>query len=100
MTALQNSRYVGYGQLHVSIVDGRDKNIWPIAIVPQVLIKGPDQTFVCSGGEGLEQPLQTPSLQLLDRPLCSFILGEFVFDGKRSLQDELLALNRGSGNGV
>jgi hypothetical protein len=51
--------------------------------------------FICGGGDGLKQPLQTLVLQLLDRPFCSFILGEFVFDGERSLQDELTAFNRG-----
>jgi hypothetical protein len=45
MTTFQNSRYVGYGHLHVPIIYGRDKNIWPAAIVPQMLIKSPDQTF-------------------------------------------------------
>jgi hypothetical protein len=34
MTALQSSRYVGYGHLHVFAIDGRDKNVWPAVIVP------------------------------------------------------------------
>ena len=54
ITAFQSSRYIGYGQLHISIVDGRDKNVWLAAVVPQMLIKSPDQTFVCSAGDGLE----------------------------------------------
>jgi hypothetical protein len=98
MTVLQNSRYVGYGHLHIYIVNGREKNVWLAALVPQMLIKGLNQTLVCSGGDGLEQPLQTPALQFLVRPTCSIILGEFIFDGERSLQDELSALNRWSGN--
>jgi hypothetical protein len=39
MVAFQNSRYVDYGHLNVSIVNGRDKNVWPIAIVLQVLVQ-------------------------------------------------------------
>jgi hypothetical protein len=58
------------------------KNVWPAALVPQMLIKSSDQTLVCSGGDGLEQSLQTLTLQFLDRPTCSIILGEFVFDGE------------------
>jgi hypothetical protein len=33
VTALQNGRYIGYGHLYVSAVDGRDKNIWLATIV-------------------------------------------------------------------
>jgi hypothetical protein len=51
MTAFQSSHYVGYGHLHIPIIDGRDKNVWPATIVPQMLIKSSDQTFVCRGGD-------------------------------------------------
>ena len=34
ITAFQSSRYVGYGHLYVSIVDGRDKNVWLAVVVP------------------------------------------------------------------
>jgi hypothetical protein len=54
MTTFQSSHYVGYGHLHVSIVDGKDKHIWPATVVPQMLIKSLDQTFLCGGGDGLE----------------------------------------------
>jgi hypothetical protein len=54
MVAFQNNRYVGYGHLDVSIVDGRDKDVWPVAVVLQVFIKGMDQTFICVGGDGFE----------------------------------------------
>jgi hypothetical protein len=54
VTAFQNSRYVGYGHLNVYTVNGREKNVGPAALVPQMLIKNLDQTLVCSGGDGLE----------------------------------------------
>jgi hypothetical protein len=54
MVTFQNSRYVGYGHLDVSIVDGRDKDVWPVAVVLQIFIKGSDQTFICGGGDGFE----------------------------------------------
>jgi hypothetical protein len=41
----------------------------------------------------LEKPLQSPVLQLLNRPTCSFIIGELLFDGKGVLQNVLTALN-------
>jgi hypothetical protein len=37
--AFQNSRYVGYGHLDASIVDGRDKDVWPAIVILQILIK-------------------------------------------------------------
>jgi hypothetical protein len=97
MVALQNSRYISYGHLHFSSVDGRDKNIRLVAIITQMLVKSSDQAFVCSGGDGLEKPLQTPVLQLLNRLTCSFIIGELLFNGKGVLQNELTALNGRSG---
>jgi hypothetical protein len=54
ITAFQNSRYVSYGHLDVYTINGREKNIWPAALVPQMLIKSSDQTLVCSGGDVLE----------------------------------------------
>jgi hypothetical protein len=57
VTALQNGHYIGYGHLHISAIDGRDKNIWLAAIVSQMLIKSSDQTLICGGGYGLKQPL-------------------------------------------
>jgi hypothetical protein len=57
VTALQNSHYIGYGRLHVSAVDGRDKNVWPAAIIPQMLVKSTDQMFIRGGGDKLELPL-------------------------------------------
>jgi hypothetical protein len=98
VTAFQNSRYVGYGHLDVDAVNGREKDVWPAALVPQMLIKCSDQTLVCSGGNGFEKPLQTPALQFFDRPTCSFIIGELLFDGKGVLQNELPTLNRWPGN--
>jgi hypothetical protein len=97
VTALQNGCYIGYGHLHVSAVDGRDKNIWLAAIVSQMLIKSSDHTLICGGGDGLKQPLQTPALQFLDCPTCSIIIGELLFDGKNVLQNELLTLKRRPG---
>jgi hypothetical protein len=97
VTALQNGRYIGYGHLHVSTVDGRDKNIWLAAIVSQMLIKCFDQTHICGGGDGLKQPLQTLVLQFLDHPTCSIIIGELLFDGKSVLQNELPTLKRRPG---
>jgi hypothetical protein len=93
VTALQSGRYVGYGYLHFSSVDGRDKNVQLVPVITEVLIKFSDQALVCSGGDGLEQPLQTPTLQFLNCPTCSFIVGELLFDGKGVLQQELTALN-------
>jgi hypothetical protein len=57
VTALQNNHYIGYGHLHVSAVDGRDKNVWPAEIIPQMLVKSTDQMFVRGGGDKLELPL-------------------------------------------
>jgi predicted membrane-bound spermidine synthase len=62
MAALQNSHYIGYGHLHFSSIDGRDKNVWLVVIITQMLIKSSNQALVCSGGDGLEKPLQTPVL--------------------------------------
>jgi hypothetical protein len=42
IVAFQNSRYVGYGHLDVSIIDGKDKDVWPVVVVLQVFIKGSD----------------------------------------------------------
>jgi hypothetical protein len=86
VTTLQHGRYIGYGDLHFSSVDGRDKNVWLVAVITLMLIKLSDQALVCSGGDGLEKPLQTPVLQLLNRSTCSFIIGELLFDGKGVLQ--------------
>jgi hypothetical protein len=97
MVAFQNNRYVGYGHLDVSIIDVRDKDVWPVAVVLQIIIKGSDQTFICGGGDWFEQPLQTLALKLLNCPLCCIILGEIFFDGKCGLQDELSTLKRGLG---
>jgi hypothetical protein len=33
VTAFQNSRYIGYGHLDVDAVNGREKDIWPAALV-------------------------------------------------------------------
>jgi hypothetical protein len=62
MAALQNGHYIGYGHLHFDAVNGREKDVWPVALVPQMLIKCLDQTLVCSGGNGFEKPPQTPAL--------------------------------------
>jgi hypothetical protein len=83
-----------YGHLHVSAVDGRGKNVRLATIITQMLVKSTDQTFVCGGGDGLEQPLQTPVLLFLDHPTCSIIIGELLFDGKSVLQNELPTLKR------
>jgi hypothetical protein len=42
MAALQNSRYIGYGHLHFDAVNEREKDVWPAALVPQMLIKCSD----------------------------------------------------------
>jgi hypothetical protein len=97
MVTFQNSCYVSYGHLDVSIIDGRDKDVWPVVVVLQILVKGLDQTFICSGGNRFEQPLQTSVLKLLNCPLCCIILVEIFFDGKCGLQDELPTLKRGPG---
>jgi hypothetical protein len=39
MTAFQSSCYVDYGHLHISTVNGRDKNAWLAGLIPQMLIK-------------------------------------------------------------
>jgi hypothetical protein len=54
VATLQNGHYIGYGHLHFSSIDGRDKNIRSAAIITQMLVKSPDQTLICSGGDGLE----------------------------------------------
>jgi hypothetical protein len=98
MATLQYNRYIGYGHLHFSSVNGREKYDRLVAINPQMLVKFFDQALVSSGGDGLEKPLQTPALQFFNRPTCSFVVGELLFDGKGVLQQELTALNGRPGN--
>jgi hypothetical protein len=54
--ALQSCNYVSYGHLNVSVIYGRGKDVWPVAIIRQILLKNPDWTFIGSGGDKLEQP--------------------------------------------
>jgi hypothetical protein len=93
MAALQHSRYIGYGHLHFSFVNGREKYVRLVTIYPQMFVELSDQSLVCSGGDGLEKPLQTLALQFLYCPTCSFVVGELLFDGKHVLQQKLTALN-------
>jgi hypothetical protein len=86
--ALQGRNYVSYSHLDVSVVDGRGKSVWLVAVICQILIK----TFIGSGYDRLEQPLQTAALQLLNRPTCCLKFGEVFFDSKRHLQHKLLRL--------
>jgi hypothetical protein len=97
MAALQHSRYIGYGQLHFSSVNGREKYIWLATVNPQMSVKFSDQSLVCSGGDGFEKPLQILALQFLYRPTCGFVVGELLFDGKGVLQQELSTLHRRPG---
>jgi hypothetical protein len=62
VTAFQNCRCIGYGHFDIDAVNGREKDTWPAALVPQMLTKCLDQTLVCSGGNDFEKPLQTPML--------------------------------------
>jgi predicted membrane-bound spermidine synthase len=39
VAALQHGRYIGYGHLHFSSIDGRDKNVRLVAVITQMLIK-------------------------------------------------------------
>jgi hypothetical protein len=57
MATLQYNRYIGYGHLHFSSVNGREKYDRLVAINPQMLVKFFDQALVSSGGDGLEKPL-------------------------------------------
>jgi hypothetical protein len=98
MAAFQNGRYIGYGHLHFSAVNGREKYVRLVAFNPQMLVKLFDQALVCSGGDGFEKPFQIPVFQFFDRPTCSFIVGELLFDGEGVLQKELTALNGWPGN--
>jgi hypothetical protein len=34
MAVLQNGRYIGYGHLHFNAVNGREKDVWPTALIP------------------------------------------------------------------
>jgi hypothetical protein len=86
VAALQNCRYIGYSHLHFSSVNGREKYVRLVASNLQMLVKFSDQALVCSGGDGLEKPLQTSALQFFDRPTCSIVIGELLFDGKGVLQ--------------
>jgi hypothetical protein len=52
--AFQNSYYVSYGHLDVLIVNGRNKDMWLVAVVLQIFIKRPDQIFICGGGDRFE----------------------------------------------
>jgi hypothetical protein len=98
MATLQHNRYIGYGHLHFSSVNGREKYVRLVAINPQMLVKFFDQALVSSGGDGLEKPFQTSALQFFDRPTCSFVVGELLFDGKGILQQEFTTLNGRPGN--
>jgi hypothetical protein len=82
MATLQNGRYINYGHLHFSSIDGRDKNVWLVAIITQMLVKSSDQALVCSGGNGLEKPLQAPILELLDPQLVASLLENSFFIAK------------------
>jgi hypothetical protein len=62
MAALQHSCYIGYGHLHFSSVNGREKYLRLVAINPQMFVKFSDQALICSGGNGFEKSLQTPAL--------------------------------------
>jgi hypothetical protein len=93
MAAFQHSRYIGYGHLHFSSVNGRKKYVQLVTINPQMSVKFSDQLLVCRGGDGFEKPLQTPALQFLYRPTCGFVVGELLFHGKGVLQQELQALH-------
>jgi hypothetical protein len=46
MAALQNSRNIGYGHLHFSSVNGREKYVRLVAINTQMLIKLFDQALI------------------------------------------------------
>jgi hypothetical protein len=95
MGAFQNSHYAGNGHLDVSIINGRDKDVWLAAVILQIFIKRSDQAFICGGGNRFEKPFQTPVFQFLNHPSCSIIFGEVLFDSKCGLQNELPTLKRG-----
>jgi hypothetical protein len=57
MATLQHGRYVGYGHLYFSFVNGREKHIWLVALTPQIIIEFSDQALISGGGDGLEKPL-------------------------------------------
>jgi hypothetical protein len=94
VAALQHGRYIGYGHLYFSSVDGRDKNVWLVAVITQMHIKLFDQALICSGGDGLKKPLQTLVLQLLNYPTCSFIIGELLFEKVFSNKSLRLSMGR------
>jgi hypothetical protein len=54
VVAFQNCRHISDGHLDVDAVNGREEDVWPATLVPQMLIKHLDQTLVCSGGNRLE----------------------------------------------
>ena len=56
--ALQSCNYVFNGHLDVYVINGRGEDVWPIAIVRQILIECSDQVFLSGGGDWLEQLLQ------------------------------------------
>jgi hypothetical protein len=93
MAAFQHSRYISYGHLYFSSVNGREKSIRQVTINPQMSVKFSDQPLVCCGGDRFEKPLQTLALQFLYHPTCGFVVGELLFDGKCVLQQELPALH-------
>jgi hypothetical protein len=55
VAALQHSRYIGYGHLHFSSVNGREKYVRLVIVNPQMSVKFCDQPLVCSGGDGFEK---------------------------------------------
>jgi hypothetical protein len=67
-TALQGRSYISYGHLDISIIDGGCENVWPVAVIFQIFIKRPDQTFVGNGYNWLEQPLQASALLTPELP--------------------------------
>jgi hypothetical protein len=56
MATLQNSRYINYGHLYFSSVNGGEKYIRLVTLTTQMIVKFSDQALVSSGGDGLEKP--------------------------------------------
>jgi hypothetical protein len=52
--ALQSCSYVCYGHLNVYVINGRGKDVWPVAIVSKMLIECSDQVCIGGGGDWLE----------------------------------------------
>jgi hypothetical protein len=90
---MQCSGNVLGGHVYLLPFDSRRKGARFIAIPGEVGIELDDQPCISRGGDGFEQFLQPPTLELLDHPLGGFKIFEVTVDIKFCLKQYLPLLN-------